>query len=150
MHPDTAKRLMREHMPKSLKSEIQKLVVDIFPRDDHGVLLCDSVTDPTARRPMWVMDELYRNLLQNHCSEIACKGKQYAVRYVRREIARQRLLRCESDDTSVEASQLRSDAMIWQDGPYGKAWAANIRDRPRPQQLLSCIMAGQQENVYAR
>jgi len=96
------------------------------------------------------MDELYRNLLQNHGGEIACKGKQYSVRYVRREIARQRLQRCESDETSVEASQMRSDTMIWQDGPYGKAWAANIMDRPRPQQLLSCIIAGQQENVYAR
>jgi len=30
MHSITARRLMREHMPKSHKSEIQKMVVDIF------------------------------------------------------------------------------------------------------------------------
>ena len=66
------------------------------------------------------------------------------------EIARQRLLRYESDETSVEASQLRYDAMIWQDGPYGKAWAANIRDIPRPHQFLSCIIVDRQEHVYAR
>ena len=150
MHPLDARRLLREHVSRSLKCEIQKMVVDMFPRDDDGVLLCESADDPILRRPRWVMDELYRNLLQNHNGEDACKGRKYALRYVRREVARQRRLLLNIEESSAEKDQMKSEATIWQEGPYGKAWAANIRDRPRPQQLLSCIAGSQQENVYAR
>jgi len=150
MHPVVARCLLREHMPRSLKCEMQKLVVDMFPRGADGVLLCEGHEDPILRRPHWVMDELYRNLLQNHSSEDACKGRKYAVRYVRREVAKERRARLNTDEISAKSAKLESDAIIWQDGPYGKAWAANIRDRPCPQQLISCIVASDQENVYAR
>jgi len=68
----------------------------------------------------------------------------------RREVAKEQRARLNTDESSAEREKLESDVMTWQDGPYGKAWAANIRDRPRPQQLISCIAASDQENVYAR
>ena len=90
------------------------------------------------KRPPWVMDELYRSLSSNWDREAASKGLQFAIRYVRRERARQvRILTSDNDETSEERQDLSFQALAWREGPYGKLWAANMRDRPRPNQLLS-------------
>lgn len=132
--PRHARQMLREHIPKHLKAHIQKLVVDLFPRDSDGVFLSEHADIPSMRRPSWVMDELYRSLVENFNSDYASKGMRYAQGYVRRERTRQvSIISRNLDATSAEREELRSQALVWQDGPYGKAWAANVRERPRPQ-----------------
>ena len=150
--PSLAKKALREHVSNAMKREIKQLVIDMFPRDSEGVILSESADTPSMRRPLWVMDELFRSLNTNWDKTEASKGFKYAVGYVRRERARQlRVMACNSDDASEEREELRGEALMWKSGPYGKAWAANMRDRPRPQQLLAADAATHgDDQVYKR
>jgi hypothetical protein len=121
-----------------LKREIQKLVVDMFPRDSEGVTLAEAADTPSMRRPAWVMDELYHSLKLSWDKEDASKGLKYAINYVRRErLRQQRVAYNNTVEASEERAELMSQVNVWTEGPYGRAWAANMRDRPRPQQLLA-------------
>ena len=98
------------------------------------------------------MDELYRSLTSKWDKDEASKGLRYVVGYVRRERAKQlRVMSGNTDDTSEERRELLGEALLWKSGAYGKAWAANMRDRPRPQQLLAADAATHgDDQVYQR
>jgi len=143
-YPDSSKKLLREHISKDMKRSIKSLVIDLFPRDTDGVILSDTLDSQTTRRPAWVMDELYRSLKLNYDKEEASKGLDFAKKYVKRERARQvRVVSIDSEETKGEREDLKSEAIVWREGPYGRLWAANLTDRPRPQQLLS-VVAGKE------
>ena len=47
-----------------------------------------------------------------------------------------------SSDTYENASdkeELMSNMLALKEGPYGKTWAANVKEIPRPQQLLAAL-----------
>ena len=136
--PREDRKMLREHISNALKREIKQLVVDLFPRDSDGVILSESSDIPSLRRPSWVLDELHRSLNINWSREDAAKGLKFAARYVKRERRRQkRVISDNSDANALDREELRSEMLAWKEGPYGKAWAANLRERPRPQQLLA-------------
>ena len=69
----------------ALKEDVKKLVRETFPRDESGIYLVDSASDPSLRRPKWVMDELFGTLsskCNSHESKLATK---FAIRFIRRE-----------------------------------------------------------------
>ena len=132
--PSVAKKALREHVSNAMKREIKKLAIDMFPRDSEGVILSESADTSSMRRPLWVMDELYRSLNTKWDRDDASKGLKYAIGYVKRERARQlRVMSCNTDDTSEERGKLKGEALLWKSGPCGKAWAADMRERARPQ-----------------
>jgi hypothetical protein len=60
--PSVAKKALREHVSNAMKRKIKKLVIGMFPRESERVILSEYADTPSMRRPLWVMDELYRSL----------------------------------------------------------------------------------------
>ena len=85
------------------------------------------------------MEELHRSLAINMSrDDYAAKGLKFAIAYVKRERGRQKLvMSIDTDENVSDKKELMSDMLDWKEGLYGKAWAANVRERPRPQQLLA-------------
>jgi hypothetical protein len=108
------------------------MVIDLFPLDSEGDFLSQSSTIPSLRMLSWVMDELYHSLDIHWNRDDAAKGLKFAIGYVKCERKRQiRVMSSNPYETSINKEELRCKLLAWQEGPYVKAWAASVRERPR-------------------
>ncbi len=142
--------LSRGHIDVGLKAETKMLVNDIVPRDEFGCYLSKDADDPVLRRPVWVMDELFRKLRERNTASQAQKATRFASRFLHRQRLKQ-CLAISGRGSEKEVETLNFEFAAWKDGPYGKAWIGGMKERP-PRMLVQQLSksTGSGEDTFDR